>query len=137
MIPKNHDECADTPSITQAPGLTSFGTYNMLPEPAMEIPADVFTNHITVKTIVGIEARQPRDLSYTSLKIFWLGTNNGVGVSRQWCDGTWTNAYWFFGCNHIWVEQEPAQYERDLVGSHTHVYICKRCNHRMIVDSSG
>lgn len=137
MIPGNHDECMASDEIIQAPGLAQPGTYNMLPEPARVIDVDVFTRYITREKIVGLETRQPRDLRFTTLRIFWMSPGNGVGVSRQWSESTWKNVHWFFGCEHELVERELTETERDQVGLFIHEYVCEHCGYGIEVDSSG
>lgn len=137
MIPGNHDECVHTDKITHAPGLDKFGTYNTLPEPIRRISADTFTKYITRERIIGVESRQPGDLRYSTLRIFWLAPGNGVGISRQYRYGIWVDAYWFLGCEHRLVERELTQECRDLVGDHAHEYICELCGYGLVTDSSG
>lgn len=137
MIPSNHDECMSSDQITQAPGLDEFGIYNSFPEPTREIPVDVFSKYISRQVIVGTETRQPRDMFYASVRVFWFEPGYGVGVSHHWVGQREMYRYWFFGCEHKLVEHKLTKIKRDQVGLFIHEYICEHCGYKITVDSSG
>ena len=109
MIPSTHDETKKaykSGSLQPAPGLDSFGDYNTAPEPMHKITAGEYSARLLHWQALAIESRQPKVLGYSTLRIHWLNTGNGVGMSRIWLSisgpagGEWATVYWLIGCPH-------------------------------------
>ena len=139
MIPSTH---AETKNVYESgllqlpPGLDSFGNYNTAPEPMVTITAEEYSRRLLHWQILAVESRQPKVLGCHTLRIHWLNTGNGVGISRIWlsitgpADGKWATVYWLIGCPHS-----------NMVGTKTgnclSAQVCQDCGYTTVVDSSG
>jgi len=136
MIPSTHDETKEAyeNGTFTLPGLDSFGNYNTAPEPMVTIAAESYSHRLLHWQVLAIENRQPEILNYRVLRIHWLNTGNGIGLSRIWlpgpAGGTWTPVYWLIGCAHGNMAIAETSYC-------LHKHVCQDCGYTTIVDSSG
>ena len=106
MIPSTHAETMRAHRLGKLlpSGLDSFGNYNTAPEPMCRITAEDYSARLLHWQVIAIESRQPKVLGYSPLRIHWLNTGNGVGMSRVWQSGPgsgeWVPEYWLIGCPH-------------------------------------
>lgn len=137
MIPSTHDETKDAYEsglLPPTPGLDSFGGYNTAPEPMTTITAEEYSHRLIHWQVIAIESRQPKILGYHTLRIHWLNTGNGVGLSRTWLSGPgggrWIPVYWSIGCPHSKVIVTK-------IDNHLHEQVCQDCGYKTVIDSSG
>lgn len=136
MIPSTHDEAkkAYENGALTLPGLDSFGNYNTAPEPMATITAERYSHMLLYWCVRAMESRQPKVPSNSPLRIHWLNTGNGVGLSRVWLSGpgggAWKPVYWLIGCAH-----DNMAIAR--VSDHLYERVCQDCGYTTIVDSSG
>jgi len=139
MIPSTHEETRTAHELgLLIPRLKgdSFGDYNTAPEPMQRITAEEYSSRLLHWQVIAIESRQPKVLSYSTLRIHWLNTGNGIGMNREWrsasgpLSGKWVPKYWLIGCPHTNVITTE-------IGNHLHEQVCQDCGYITIVDSSG
>lgn len=139
MIPSTHAETKsayETGLLRLPPGLDNFGDYNTAPEPMCKITAEDYSARLLHWQVLAIESRQPKVLGYSTLRIHWLNTGNGVGMSRAWqsapgpLSGEWAPEYWLIGCPHTYVTVAR-------IGDCLSERVCQDCGYTTIVDSSG
>jgi len=134
MIPSTHDETMKARilgGLREMPGLHSFGSYNTAPEPMATITAEEYSSRLLRWQVIAIESRYPNVLGYSALRIHWLNTGNGVGMSRVWQYAPgWEPVYWLIGCAHD-----------DTVSTKTgnclSERVCQDCGYSTVIDSSG
>jgi len=139
MIPSTHEETKsayESGALTPLPGLALFGDYNNAPEPMSKITAEDYSARLLHWQVVAIESRQPEILGYSTLRIHWLNTGNGVGLSREWrsvlgpLSGEWMPKYWLIGCPH-------ENMITTKTGNCLHTQVCQDCGYMTVIDSSG
>ena len=139
MIPSTHDEAKsayESGLLQLPPGLDSFGDYNTAPEPMTKITAEEYSRRLLHWQVTAIESRQPRVLGYNTLRIHWMSTGNGVGMSHVWLSitgpagGEWATVYWLIGCPHDNIVTTK-------IGNCLTAQVCQDCGYRTVIDSSG
>jgi len=133
MIPSTHDETKSAYELgllPRLPGLHSFGGYNTAPEPMTRITAEEYSSRLLHWQVTAIEHRQPRVLGYESLRIHWLNTGNGIGISRAWYGAVSVPKYWLIGCSHSNVTITKT-------GNCLSERVCQDCGYSTVIDSSG
>jgi len=139
MIPSTHDETMKARilgGLREMPGLDSFGSYNTAPEPMVTITAEDYSSRLLHWQVIAIESRQPKVLGYESLRIHWMNTGNGVGMSRAWQPGPSLGGgetvpvYWLIGCAHDNVTITST-------GICLSERVCQDCGYSTVIDSSG
>ena len=139
MIPSTHTETMKAHGLkllSPMPSLDSFGNYNTAPEPMVAITAEEYSSRLLHWQVIAIESRQPRIPGYSALRIHWLNTGNGVGLSREWqsisgpLSGEWIPKYWLIGCAHDNIVSTKT-------GNCLHTQVCQDCGYTTVVDSSG
>ena len=139
MIPSTLEEAQ--PLVQDFPGLDDYGTYNRAPEPMSRITAEDYSDRLLHWQVIAIESRQPKVLGRSSLRIHWLNTGNGVGMSRAWQSGGpdgghWEPEYWAVGCSHD--HATVTRYSRlGPIAPFVHIRKCTDCGHEFTYDSSG
>ena len=139
MIPSTHEETKSAYELgllPPQPGLALFGDYNRAPEPMSKITAEDYSARLLHWQVTAIESRQPKILGYHTLRIHWLNTGNGVGLSREWqsvpgpLSGVWVPKYWLIGCLHTNMITTKT-------GNCLHAQVCQDCGYTTTIDSSG
>lgn len=137
MIPSTHNETKQAYKsglLQSPPSLDSFGNYNTAPVPMATIAAEDYSSRLLHWQVIAIEGRQPEILGYSPLRIHWLNTGNGVGMSQTWQPGPgggeWITVYWLIGCAHGNVVSTKT-------GNCLTAQVCQDCGYRTVVDSSG
>ena len=141
MIPSTYDETVRELGLSPPlPGLDGFGDYNTAPEPMTTITAEEYSRRLLHWQILAVESRQPKVLGYSALRIHWLNTGNGVGLSQSWHripgpeSGKWTVQYWLIGCPH---DNMVTTKTAERLGKCLHEQVCQDCGYTTIIDSSG
>lgn len=140
MIPSTLEEAR--PLVQDFPGLDDYGTYNKAPEPMRRITAEDYSARLLHWRVIAIENRQPKVLGYSALRIHWLNTGNGVGMSRVWqsipgpAGGEWVPEYWLMGCPHAHMV-ETRLLRLDPLADFVHTGKCTDCGYEFTYDSSG
>ena len=139
MIPSTHEETKSAYELgllPPLPGLALFGDYNHAPEPMVAITAEEYSHRLLHWQVIAIESRQPKILDYHTLRIHWLNTGNGVGLSREWRSNLkslgagWAPVYWLIGCPH-------ENMITTKTGNCLHAQVCQDCGYMTTIDSSG
>ena len=139
MIPSTHDETRSAYELgllPPLPGLALFGDYNTAPEPMQRITAEEYVHRLLHWRVCAIESRQLKILGYSTLRIHWLNTGNGVGLSREWLSnvrslgGGWSLMFWLIGCPHNNMISTK-------ISNCLHVQVCQDCGYTTTIDSSG
>ena len=142
MIPSTLEEAQ--PLVQDFPGLDDYGTYNRAPEPMRRITAEDYSARLLRWQVIAIESRQPTVLGYSPLRIHWLNTKNGVGMSRAWRpvgseDGGWTVEHWVIGCphDHLVAIKPDHYFFLSSIAPLVHARKCTDCGYEFTYDSSG
>ena len=111
MIPGSTEEVRRI--IKDFPGLKSCGSYNSLPQPWCVISEDEFASRLAWTAVIAVESRQPEELEFRTVKIFWLRSQNGVGVLyRVWPLRSAGPIFLHFGCRHRVLEEKTHRCKR-------------------------